>query len=732
MHRSQSFDSEETYIDERLIEAAEAGELKQVNILLIKGADVNYIDTDHGDYTPLTRAVENDRVDVVRRLLQEDDIDISLQVTESEDAIGGNALHIAAFRGYDEIVRMLLAVSREDINTQEYCGYTPLHETIMNGQVSTFKLLLNLGASHEEPTEDGGSTTTTPEGLDALGLIMHELMTENTSTPFELIQMLVYLVRNYEVEMPRKRLFREDTDFYALVADNIDNHEILYKELLQFFDIPDDRLKRESLNGALGDYHELSDSDSEDEMDYQFNDKFELHREAIEKKIEENFPKDESPTLIPHFRGVHFYPRYFNREGRRLERELADEQAKGVMLREPIFCDATHELAKISYQLPESDNVNNYSRLLSERTEKLTAQSEKVASAVRLMQSQKNVEPCLIKSNRERYASRYHEYIQRYVNSYAALKKDMEKAKEIDPSTIKSKTEKEKFILLKKFNFTKLPFVSTTEDDHWAFEYALSLVSYDKQTTFRPTTNSAIQPLRPCYLPDGKPRFPYLGIVYATLHTTEELDDGNSERILDLFAENSIDTRCAAPGGHVTGGYIRAKERVFVNAIDAKRIFVGVVVRVPNLSLPYQAYMEDKYGLTEQEYNKFKAVLLKTGSYDSQTLKLRNENQYFRVQLKIIEKVIAHQEARLLEFLSSCARNKNFQLKMFGSTTDELIDPSNRDAKEEKVFIKQFVDLRKQSSSSLYKEKEKKRELEPDIEKSEDDEKQVNKRQRKK
>lgn len=693
-------------LDESLLDAAEKGDLKTVDTLLRLGADVNYSD-DIG-YCALAIAAERGHEAVVRRLLQEETIDTTIEFKESEDGIGeGIALHIAAFNGYDNIVKMLVSHSPEDMGVMEYCGYTPLHETIVNRQFSTFMLLLRSGASCEDLTDDC-SVTETPENLNALGLIMYELL-DSAEPKLPLAKMLFWLLDNYKTDLPRYRPFKESKQgkkLYKLVEQYIDDPGQHRRAIMNFLQIDQKSLDDVSQKGVYGDLAECSDSDSEDDDNYEYVDRLELSRTKVEEKIGINFSNPEPEALIAHFRGIHRYPAHFKMSDKSLH--LAKAQEQGSLPMQSIYSAASHELAGVPFELgytgsleTEAD-IDQYLKLVAEREQKLRKQDQKILTAIQQMRSQKDVEPCLQTSSasRDRYESRYHEFIQRYVNSYASLLKDMEESVELDVSKLKSEARKQKLLLLKGLGFKKLPLVSTTEDVHWAFEYAASLVSYDKKKTFRPNPKSGAQPLRPCYLPNGRPRFPYLGIVYATLHSYGELlDESKSERVLDLFAENLIDTRCAAPGGHVTGGYIRAKERIFISSIDASRVFVAMIVRVPNLSFPYRSAMLEKYGLTEVKYNKFKANLLKSGPNEEGTA-LRNENLYFRTQLKIIEFVIEHQQQKLLNFITTCVKNKHFNLKALGSTSEDLIDSIIRGDKEEKDFIRTFIDQRKQVSLS--------------------------------
>ena len=88
-----------------------------VKQLLAAGADVNVADI-YG-WTPLMRAVDGDRVGVVRVLLEDE----SVQVNARDDQ-GETALHHAAARGAFEIARLLI-IHHADVQARDTAGRTP-------------------------------------------------------------------------------------------------------------------------------------------------------------------------------------------------------------------------------------------------------------------------------------------------------------------------------------------------------------------------------------------------------------------------------------------------------------------------------------------------------------------------------------------------------------------------------------------------------------------------------
>ena len=98
------------------------GNLTRVNQLLEFGVDINACVDDQGS-TPLGLAAEKNKRTIVRRLLQEDVVDVNAPGLDNM-----TPLEHAAYWGYAEIVKDLLDDSRVEINwCQEDTGMTALH-----------------------------------------------------------------------------------------------------------------------------------------------------------------------------------------------------------------------------------------------------------------------------------------------------------------------------------------------------------------------------------------------------------------------------------------------------------------------------------------------------------------------------------------------------------------------------------------------------------------------------
>ena len=63
-------------------------------------------------------------------------------------------LHVASWRGYESIVRLLLE-NGADMNRVDDCGWTPLHGTVQRPHESVIRLLVDL-CDDVNKVDDGG------------------------------------------------------------------------------------------------------------------------------------------------------------------------------------------------------------------------------------------------------------------------------------------------------------------------------------------------------------------------------------------------------------------------------------------------------------------------------------------------------------------------------------------------------------------------------------------------
>ena len=131
-----------------LYDAAEAGDLKRVQVLVEQGVDMEEKDEEDG-WTPLDVASRYGHLDVVRYLVG--------QGANKENVSGfgaWTALMTASLGGHLEVTRYLLeqGANRDKASTT---GDTSLHIAVRNGHLETAKLLMAYGADLNAKDNDG-------------------------------------------------------------------------------------------------------------------------------------------------------------------------------------------------------------------------------------------------------------------------------------------------------------------------------------------------------------------------------------------------------------------------------------------------------------------------------------------------------------------------------------------------------------------------------------------------
>lgn len=424
--------------------------------------------------------------------------------------------------------------------------------------------------------------------------------------------------------------------------------------------------------------------------------------DSIEKRIDalslnEQKQAKNKPTIsvddfaIPHFRGMHFYQKYFTRKQRKQNIDVHRQQNAGKLPRIGLYSGATYEIADSDLELPKTVTEKSLNKLEA----KLSQANTKVIQSLQHLQADKNVDACLGRgpSKHKTYSSRYTEFVQRYVNSYQTLMEDMKNASTIEIDDLTDKTLTTKWTTFKNLRFTKLPLVSTSEEVYWGLEYASALLNWDKFGTHQPR-KLGISVLAPSYNADGHPRFPYLGILYVTLHSHAKLTDEISTRILDLFSDDEIVLKCGGPGGHLKSGYLKARERVFIGGIERDCVKLSLVVRVPSFYHEYRPFILDKYGITENEYNRFKDKLRAYGHLSS-TGTMRNAVEFHNTEQNIIQCVINRQNDLIKKKITHIAEKQNIECRYLG------LDASQTQL--EPPLLNEFIEKNKVSKNNSKK-----------------------------
>lgn len=141
------------YVDEKqkthnlLLDAVVAGNTDLAILLINKGADITYTDTD--GVSIVTQAAYQGQLEVVKALLAKN-ADINAANNE-----GINALIAAASEGYLEVVQALLATGKADINSKDKDGTNALMAASVRGHKTVVKELIEKGAEVNAQNVDG-------------------------------------------------------------------------------------------------------------------------------------------------------------------------------------------------------------------------------------------------------------------------------------------------------------------------------------------------------------------------------------------------------------------------------------------------------------------------------------------------------------------------------------------------------------------------------------------------
>jgi len=121
-------------------DAAQTGDIDEVETLIREGSDVDAISTDEQADAALHRAVGAGNIDVAKTLIR-----AGADVNIRTGRFGWTPLHIAATKGNNAMVKLLIE-SGADINVLDGNGYSPLDYAIAKGKPDTAELLRAYGA----------------------------------------------------------------------------------------------------------------------------------------------------------------------------------------------------------------------------------------------------------------------------------------------------------------------------------------------------------------------------------------------------------------------------------------------------------------------------------------------------------------------------------------------------------------------------------------------------------
>lgn len=149
--------------------AGEEGRVELAKLLILRGADVNHLDSTH--WNPLCAAVRGGNTEIVKLLIGK-----KARVF-SDSEYGWSPLHAAAAAGSSEAIRALLDYG-VDVNIQTLNKRTALYVATFDGQLEAVETLLQAKANVMLPDEDG-NTPLHVAAENGKELIVQELINAN-------------------------------------------------------------------------------------------------------------------------------------------------------------------------------------------------------------------------------------------------------------------------------------------------------------------------------------------------------------------------------------------------------------------------------------------------------------------------------------------------------------------------------------------------------------------------
>lgn len=135
------------------------------------------------------------------------------------------------------------------------------------------------------------------------------------------------------------------------------------------------------------------------------------------------------------------------------------------------------------------------------------------------------------------------------------------------------------------------PKVSTGDVPTHAARYAYGL---------KPYSGHEHQILEPGFDETGKPKHPYSGRMYVSLHPLTDYDERGPEQLIELQRQNRI---------NIAQVILPERESPFEGMLGPGRVKEQMTAKFPNFSKAYKEVFAEKYGLSEDLFDAFKAAL---------------------------------------------------------------------------------------------------------------------------
>ncbi|XP_057314550.1 protein phosphatase 1 regulatory subunit 12A-like isoform X2 [Hydractinia symbiolongicarpus] len=153
--------------------AASAGNIDIAQILIDNGADLSAVNNE-GE-VPLDLAEEEEMEEFLSEEIDAQGVEVedarneeerkmiedangwinNKEVDEILDWQGATALHVAAAKGYNKVISLLLQIGNIDVNVRDNDGWTPLHAAVHWGSKTACELLTEAGADFELKNSNG-------------------------------------------------------------------------------------------------------------------------------------------------------------------------------------------------------------------------------------------------------------------------------------------------------------------------------------------------------------------------------------------------------------------------------------------------------------------------------------------------------------------------------------------------------------------------------------------------
>ena len=199
--------------------------------------------------------------------------------------------------------------------------------------------------------------------------------------------------------------------------------------------------------------------------------------------------------------------------------------------------------------------------------------------------------------------------------------------------------------IFSQFTSQKNPQVSTSEYCFHAVRYAMG-VKY---------LGSGVEPLKPEYNSQGKPKHPYLGKLYVML-----VDEAVLEELSPYFVVWAHANMLIKVSDHFRKNVLVEREVSFPGYIPGRCVVLSVPVRVPSFEGEYKQWYFNKYGLTKLVYNNKKKMI--TSGKSSKKIKgdTRTEEEVRTHAVSdLLEKyIVPHVNDKLMEHVrQECAEH---------------------------------------------------------------------------